>query len=69
MYLYKDNSCKLTYKNVCIYYENILSWILIFIKFSKCNFFMSRTNETRHIKWHEICKCNCRLDASVCNNK
>ena len=30
---------------------------------------MSRANETRHIKWHETCKCKCRLDASVCNNK
>ena len=30
---------------------------------------MSRTNETRHIKWHETCKCKCRLDAIVCNNK
>ena len=30
---------------------------------------MSRTNETRHIKWHETCKCKCRLGASVCNNK
>ena len=30
---------------------------------------MSRTNETRHVKWHETCKCNCRLDARVCNNK
>ena len=30
---------------------------------------MSRTNETRHIKWHETCKCKCRLDASVFNNK
>ena len=30
---------------------------------------MSRTNETRHIKYHETCKCKCRLDASVCNNK
>ena len=29
---------------------------------------MSRTNETRHIKWYETCKCKCRLDASVCNN-
>ena len=28
-----------------------------------------RTNETRHIKWHETCKCICRLDAIVCNNK
>ena len=26
---------------------------------------MSRTNETRH----KTCKCKCRLDASVCNNK
>ena len=30
---------------------------------------ISRTNETRHIEWHEACKCKCRLDASVCNNK
>ena len=30
---------------------------------------MSRTSETRHIEWHEICKCKCRLDTSVCNNK
>ena len=30
---------------------------------------MSRTNETRQIKWHETCKCKCRLDASVFNNK
>ena len=29
---------------------------------------MSRTNETRHIEWHETCKCECRLDASVFNN-
>ena len=28
---------------------------------------MSRTNETRHIEWHETCKCKCRLDGSVCN--
>ena len=30
---------------------------------------MLKTNETRHIKWHETCKCKYRLDASVCNNK
>ena len=30
---------------------------------------MSRTNEARHIEWHETCKSKCRLDASVCNNK
>ena len=30
---------------------------------------MSRINETRHIIWHETCKCICRLSASVCNNR
>ena len=30
---------------------------------------MSRTNETSHVKWHETYKCECRLDAIVCNNK
>ena len=29
---------------------------------------MSRTNETKHIKWHGSCKFKCRLDASVCND-
>ena len=26
-------------------------------------------SRTRHIEWHETCKCQCRLDAIVCNNK
>ena len=30
---------------------------------------MSLTNETRHIKWHETCKCICRLEKIICNNK
>ena len=30
---------------------------------------MSRTNETRQIKWHETGKCKLRLDVSVYNNK
>ena len=41
------------------------------VKNLKANVFnlMLRTNETRHIEWHQTCKCKCRLDASVCNNK
>ena len=30
---------------------------------------MSKTNERRHIKWHETYKYKCRLDVSLCNNK
>ena len=30
---------------------------------------MSRTNETRHIKWHKSCKCICRLDKIICYSK
>ena len=30
---------------------------------------MSRTNETRHIKWHETCRWICRLNKIICNNK
>ena len=30
---------------------------------------VSRTNETRYIEWYEAFKWECRLDASVCNNK
>ena len=29
----------------------------------------SRTNETRHIEWHETCKCKSRLDASFFKNE
>ena len=30
---------------------------------------VSRTNEAKYINWHGTCKCKCRLDAIVCNNK
>ena len=26
-------------------------------------------NETRHIEWHETCKCQCKFRANACNNK
>ena len=31
--------------------------------------FLMRLNETRHVLRHESCKCICRLNSSVCNNK
>ena len=30
---------------------------------------MSRTNEIKNMKWYETCKCECRVDAIVCNDK
>ena len=30
---------------------------------------MSWKNKTKQIKWHESCKCECRLDPIICNNK
>ena len=30
---------------------------------------MSWKNKTKQINWHESCKCVCRLDSIVCNNK
>ena len=45
-----------------------VSTIMYFGCLSSVNL-VSRTNETRHIKLHEMCKCTCRLDTSICNNK
>ena len=31
--------------------------------------FLMRLNETRNVLWHESCKCVCKLNSSVYNNK
>ena len=31
--------------------------------------FLMRLNETCNVLWHESCKCVCKLNSSVCNNK
>ena len=31
--------------------------------------FLMRLNETRNVLWHESCKCVCKLNSSVCNNR
>ena len=30
---------------------------------------ISWSNQTKEIKWHESCKCECKLNSSACNNK
>ena len=41
------------YKNVTLKVFDLTSW----------------KNKTKQIKWHESCKCECRLDQIICNNK
>ena len=31
--------------------------------------FLMNLNETRNVLWHESCKCVCKLNSSICNNK
>ena len=68
-YCVKINQCSGSYNNISDPYTKIC--VSDVVKNTNVTVFnlMSRTNETRHIKWHETCKCKCRLDASVCNNK
>ena len=30
---------------------------------------VSWSNQTKQIKWHESCKCKCKLNSCACNNK
>ena len=65
----KTSKCGGSYKNINDPYAKMC--IPDVVKDLNVNVFnlVSRTNETRHKKWHEAYKCKCRLDASVCNNK
>ena len=31
--------------------------------------FLTMLSETRNVLWHESCKCVCKLNSSICNNK
>ena len=65
----KVNKCRSSYNNI----NDLCAQLCVpdvakIIKLKVFNL-MSRTNEIRYIKFHETCKCKCRLDTSVCNNK
>ena len=65
----KTSKCSDSCKNVNDPYAEICVPDILKDLNAKVFNLMSRTNKARHIKWHETCKCQCRLDASVCNNK
>ena len=69
LYSVKINKCNGSCNNINDPYTKLyVSDVVKNINLKVLNL-VSRTNETRHIKWHETCKCKCRLDVSVCNNK
>ena len=68
-YSIKINKCKGSCNTINDPYAKICVPVTIKNKRVKVFNLMSRTNETRHIERHKTCKCKCRLDPSVCNNK
>ena len=65
----KINKCSGNCNNINNPYANICVPDVIKNLNVKVFNLMSRTNKIRFIKWHEKCKCECRLNAIVCNNK
>ena len=65
----KINKCSGSCNNINSPYAKIcLSDMIKDLNFKVFNL-MSRTNETRRIKWHNTCKCICRLNKIICNSK
>ena len=56
------NNINNPYSRVCV--PNVIKNIT-----AKVFDLVSWKNKTKQIKWHESCKCVCRLDPIVCNNK
>ena len=65
----KINKCSGNCNNINNPYANICVPDVIKDLNVKVFNLMSGTNETRFIKWHGNRKCECRLNAIICNNK
>ena len=65
----KVNKCSGSYNNINdpyakLFVPNVVKNINV-----KVFILISRKNQTKQIKWYENCKCKCRSNSSVCNNK
>ena len=65
----KINKCSGNCNNINNPYAKI--YVPDIVKYLNVRVFnlMSRTNEARHTKWYKTCKCICRLDKIIFNNK
>ena len=68
-YSLKVNKCSGSCNNINDPYEKLCVPDVVKNTNVKVFNLMSITNETRHIQWYETCRCKCRLDESVWNNK
>ena len=65
----KTSKCSGSCNNINYPYAKIcVSDVVKNLNFKVFNL-ISETNEARHIEWHEMCKCECKLCANVCDNK
>ena len=65
IYSIKLNKCKGSCNTIIDPYAKICVPDNIRNTNAKVSNLMSRTDETRHMKWHETCKCRCKF----CNNR
>ena len=65
----KVNKCSCNCNDISDPYANICVPDIVKNLIVKVFNLMTLSNETRHIEWHETCKCTCRLDKIVCNSK
>ena len=65
----KTSKCSCSCNNINDLYAKMCVPDVIKNSYVKVFNLMSRTNEKRNIERHEMCKCKCKLGASVCNNK
>ena len=65
----KTSKCSGSCNNINYPYAKIcVSDVVKNLNFKVFNL-ISGTNEARHIEWYEMCKCECKLCANVCDNK
>ena len=65
----KINKCSGSCNNInYLYAKKCISDVVQDINVKVYNL-ISRSNETRHIKQHKNCNCNCRFGTNLCNNR
>ena len=65
----KVNRCNGNYNNISNPYSRVCVPNVIKNITAKVFDLMSWKNKTKQIKLHESCKCECRLNPIICNNK